>query len=89
MQTINDNFHGADYVEERDKPRLTKQQARIYNAMLGNGYMTIHDIHMKTGDPHQSIARQLRYIGEIDGVDKNKKHIKDGLYKYKITNETR
>lgn len=55
-------FDGEVYDPEKDDIRLAGQLLRVWNAMLGSGWMTVDEIHAITGDKHNSIQAQIRHL---------------------------
>jgi hypothetical protein len=56
------DFNGPVYDPSHDKARLTGQIKRVYAVMATGDWLTLHEIHQRTGDPHASISAQLRHL---------------------------
>ncbi len=56
------DFKGATYRRGVDGKRLGGQFERIWAIMRDGEYHTIAEVAEKTGDPAQSVGRQIRYI---------------------------
>lgn len=80
-------FRGSDLTGD-DIPRLKGQLRRTYDAMHKQGWLTVEDvvqkIHTATGtvDKVTSIARQMRYLRDVDGMRLAKQHYGNGLFRY-------
>ena len=82
-------FNGADYVPERDNPRLTGQILRIYSLMMDEQWRTLDEISRTTGDPHASVSAQLRHLRKprFGGYTVERRHRGEparGLYEYRV-----
>ncbi len=87
-------FHGSNYVEERDRPRLGKQFRAVYNVMSDGGWWTAEKVHKalsvlypKMGWPVQSIDRQMRYLKDIPSCTVEKESRGKGLWVYRLVRE--
>jgi len=89
----NSRFNGADYVHERDSPRLTGQIEKIYNLMIDGVWRTLPEIENATGAPQASISAQLRHlrkerftkmIGKHKIFKQHRGEPKYGLYEYQL-----
>jgi hypothetical protein len=78
-------FNGADYVPDRDDPRLSKQIYRVWNAMYDEKWKTLGEISLLTGDPEASISAQLRHLRKkrFGSHTIERRHITNGLYEYR------
>ena len=83
-------FAGADYVPERDNPRLTGQLLRIWDVVKSGRWKTLAEISAKTGDPEASISAQLRHLRKprFGGYEVEREIVKDGLYRYRVLPNT-
>ena len=83
-------FAGADYVPERDNPRLTGQLLRIWDVVKSGRWKTLSEISAKTGDPEASISAQLRHLRKprFGGYEVEREMVKDGLYRYRVLPNT-
>ena len=82
-------FDGADYVDERDRPRLTGQILRVYECAAGEKWHTLREIADHTGDPEASVSAQLRHLRKekFGSHDVQRRHRGDparGLYEYRV-----
>lgn len=79
-------FKGDDYVPSRDEPRLLKQFDRVWNVMRDGTWHTIAAVSQVTGDPPQSVARQIRYIRspKRGGYSVERRHDGGGLYSFRV-----
>jgi len=79
-------FNGADYVPDRDDPRLSKQIYRVWNAMYDEKWKTLWEISLLTGDPEASISAQLRHLRKkrFGSHTVERRHIGNGLYEYRL-----
>jgi hypothetical protein len=79
-------FNGADYVPNRDDPRLAKQIYRVWDAMYDGRWKTLQEISFITGDPEASISAQLRHLRKprFGSHTIEREHIKHGLYQYRL-----
>lgn len=80
-------FHGDVYEETRDKSRLSKQLARVRDAMLDGKWRTFSEISLITLDPEPSISAQLRHLRrpEFGGYNVDKRKLSSGLWEYRVT----
>ena len=80
-------FHGDVYEETRDKSRLSKQLARVRDAMLDGKWRTFSEISLITSDPEPSISAQLRHLrrAEFGGYNVDKRKLSSGLWEYRVT----
>jgi len=80
-------FDGDDYVDERDRPRLSGQIQRIYNLMADGLWRTLEAISRATGDPPASVSAQLRHLRKkrFGGHTVERQHMGNGLYRYRVT----
>ena len=80
-------FDGADYQDERDRPRLTGQIERVFNRVKDGKWHTVEAIAKATGDPQTSVSAQLRNLrkAKFGGYNVEREHIEDGLYWYRLT----
>jgi len=82
-------FYGDDYVPERDEPRLTKQQERIFAVISDGGWWSVHEVNdaleVRFGkrEPEQSISRQIRYLREMFKTER--RYEGDGLYRWRVS----
>jgi len=83
-------FAGADYVPERDNPRLTGQLLRIWGVVKSGRWKTLAEISAKTGDPEASISAQLRHLRKprFGGYEVEREMVKEGLYRYRVLPNT-
>lgn len=83
---MNPRFDGADYVPERDDPRLTSQLGRIKSLMLDGEWRTLATIESITGDPPASISAQLRHLRKprFGAYNVERRHLGGGLYEYRV-----
>jgi hypothetical protein len=79
-------FNGADYIPDRDDPRLSKQIHRIWNAMYDEQWRTLAAISLMTGDPEASISAQLRHLRKkrFGSHTVDRRHLGNGLYEYRL-----
>jgi len=78
QQTV--RFHGSDFDEKRDAPRLGKQLQAVYDVMSDGGWWTAEMVHKRLSVTHaamgwlvQSIDRQMRYLKDIPGCSVEKR----------------
>jgi hypothetical protein len=55
-------YDGSDYVPGTDNVRLDSQLGRVWKAMVTGYWLTLDELHERTGDPHASISAQLRHL---------------------------
>ena len=89
MLITGSHFDGPDYSAELDHSRLTGQIERVYNAMASHEWLTLDEIHSRTGDPQASISAQLRHLRKprFGGLTINKRRrgeATNGLYEYQL-----
>ena len=79
-------FDGADYVPERDNPRLKGQLLRVWDVMKDGQWRTLREIANKTNDPEASISAQLRHLRKerFGSHHIEREHINNGLYRYRL-----
>jgi hypothetical protein len=77
-------FKGDDYSPPRDRPRLSKQFDRVFAVMEDGKWHTIAGVANLTGDPAQSVARQMRYIRARPGMKMERRHDGGGLYAFRV-----
>ncbi len=80
-------FNGADYVPERDNPRLGRQLSLIFNLMKDASWRTLSEIANKTGEPEASISAQLRHLRKerFGSHTVNRRHEEGkALYEYQL-----
>lgn len=80
-------FDGSDYVDSRDRPRLTKQLQAVHDVMADGEWHTIEYVTNATGYPQQSVARQIRYLRaeKFGGHTVEKRYVSSGLYEFRVT----
>jgi alkylated DNA nucleotide flippase Atl1 len=80
-------FNGADYVHERDAPRLSEQIGRVYAAMKDGQWRTLEQIADMTGDPTPSVSAQLRHLRKprFGSHTVDRRHVGQGLYEYRVS----
>lgn len=84
------DFWGTDYVEARDRKRLTGQLKRVYNVYADGRWHSTQEaseiIYIRTGhrDKESSVARQMRYLRDLPDVTLEKRHVKNGLFEYRM-----
>ncbi len=81
-------FHGSDYVEQRDRPRLQRQLDAVKDVMSDGLRYTVEQVYkaLRKKYPdmrcqHTSVARQIR------NLDYDKHHMGNGLYVYWLVRE--
>ena len=86
LNMFNQRFDGDDYVDERDRPRLTGQLRRIFAAVSDGEWYTLGEIAECTGDPEASISAQLRHLRKprFGAHTVDRKHLGGGLYSYRL-----
>jgi len=79
-------FNGADYVPERDNPRLKTQYDRVFYLMRDQKARTLREIATITGDPESSVSAQLRHMRKerFGSHEVVRERISEGLYTYKL-----
>ncbi len=82
-------FNGADYVDNRDRPRLSGQIQRIYTLMSDGEWRTLSEIAFTTADPEASVSAQLRHLrkkrfGEHTVDRRHRGEPSGGLYEYRL-----
>lgn len=79
-------FNGADYIAERDNPRLGAQIARVFEAMKDGQWRTLRQIESMTGDPAPSVSAQLRHLRKtrFGAHTVNRRHLGVGVYQYQL-----
>lgn len=79
-------FNGDDYSDARDRPRLSAQIQRVYDAMADGEWHSIHGVASTTGDPETSVARQIRYLRaeRFGGHTVERRYEGGGLYLYRL-----
>lgn len=82
-------FHGSNYVEVIDKPRLQKQYIVIRDMMQDGKWRTLREIEDQTGYPQASISAQLRNLRKESfgghTIDKRRRGVAtQGLFEYKL-----
>lgn len=79
-------FDGDDYTPERDDPRLTAQQRRIWQVMSDGEWHTLAGIAFITRDPEASVSAQLRHLRKprFGGHTIDRRHLGNGLYEYRL-----
>ena len=86
MQTEEQRFNGADYVHERDSPRLSVQYERIFTLMKDAEWRTLPEISTLCEDPPASVSAQLRHMRKrrfgLHTV--NRRYLGGGLYEYQL-----
>lgn len=80
------HFNGSDYVPERDDPRLSGQQARVFDLMRDGAWRGLEAISQATGDPPASISAQLRHLRKprFGGHAVLKRYMGGGLFEYRL-----
>jgi len=79
-------FNGADYIPDRDNPRLGPQLIRVMECMADKAWHTLEHISEITGDPAASVSAQLRHLRKkrFGYHTVERKHVGRGLYYYRI-----
>ena len=82
-------FDGSDYVDDRDRKRLTGQILRIHSLMSDGAWRTLREIADKTGDPEASVSAQLRNLrkvrfGKHEVGKRNRGNPSGGLFEYRL-----
>lgn len=79
-------FSGSDYNPSRDDARLTKQLARVWEAMSDGCWHTLRELEAMTGDPQASISAQVRHLrkAKFGAHAIEKQHRGNGLYAYRM-----
>lgn len=80
------SFAGSDYDDARDRPRLSGQLERVFNAMRDGQWRTLRKLAELTGDPEASVSAQLRHLRKpkFGGHTVRKEHVGNGLYRYRL-----
>ena len=58
--TFGSDFDGQTYDPAIDWERLTGQLGRVWGVMVYGRWVTLAEIHGRTGDPEASISARLR-----------------------------
>lgn len=85
-------FAGADYIESRDRERLTTQIARVYEVTRDGAWMTLQQItsicrkkYPRENFPEPSISAQLRNLRKIGFVVEKRNVAESGyLCQYRL-----
>jgi len=83
-------FDGPAYDKALDKPRLTKQMLRVFDALnRSTRWLTLGEIGSITGAPESSISAQIRNLRKAQfgsyTVDKRRRgEKKSGLWEYRL-----
>jgi hypothetical protein len=79
-------FNGADYIPERDNPRLGSQLQRVFALVADGKWRSLQDMSDLTGDPQASISAQLRHLRKprFGSWNVERKYMGDGLYLYRL-----
>lgn len=86
------DFNGPAYNRSRDHKRLTGQLGRVLEAMKDGEWRTLKQIsdkiYSQTGkiDPDTSISAQIRNLRKdrFGGHKTPRRHIKNGLYEFRL-----
>ncbi len=87
-------FNGAEYRDEADHARLTKQHIRIRDLMLDGQWRSFDEIAAVTSDPAASISAQLRHLrkeryGGFLVERRARGNRERGLYEYRVRPKNR
>ena len=79
-------FTGADYCKKRDYKRLKLQLERIFYLMNKGKWRTLSEIGTLVNASTASVSAQLRNLRKpsFGGFTVERKHIENGLYKYRL-----
>ncbi len=87
-------FHGSDYVEQRDGKDLTLQFQAVHNVMSDGQWRTDEQLEAAVRERYPdvpckstSIARQRRYQNELDGWHVEHEYIGKRLWKHRLVRE--
>jgi len=83
---------GATYDRSRDQVRLNGQQQRVFDAMQGGNWLTLHDIQnriwtrCRQNEPQQSISARMRDLRKprFGGHTVERRHLGNGLWAYRL-----
>lgn len=83
-------FAGAEFDEERDRVRLTRQIDCIREVALGAGWMTVPRLAVRCflrfpliKFPENSVSAQLRNLKKL-GYRLERRHVANGLFEYRL-----
>lgn len=87
-------FHGADYLAERDKERLTTQIQRLFYVCRDGRWRTVPALARELEAefpgahfPENSISAQLRNLRKV-GCTVERRHVSNGLFEYRVIEVT-
>ena len=77
---------GVTFDEARDKARLNRQAAAVYDVMRDSRWRTLQDIANLTGEPAPSISARLRDLrkARFGGFQVEREYISDGIWHYRL-----
>ncbi len=87
---LEDAIQGADYIPQRDGPRLVSQLQRVEGVMSDHNWRTVKELcdtlkqlYPLNDFPEDSIQAQLRNLRKL-GHTVDRQYIGLGVYQYKL-----
>lgn len=75
---------GETFQPKRDGARLNAQMSRVLNLCTDGQWRTLKEISAATGSPEASVSARLRDLDGWRGWVKDKKHLGNGLWVYRL-----